>query len=101
MDKTKVPEPTQNRANQRTDYNQLFDNIMGGSNRQTREKNLGLLAKGFMPYKSKGSIGANMFRDRSMENISQNLGIKRDSRPPGKNTGFGDTEKGITPKEKP
>lgn len=101
MDKTKAPEPTQNRANQRTDYNQLFDNIMGGSNRQTREKNLGLLGKGFMPNKSKGSIGANMFRDRSMENISQNLGIKRDSRPPGKNTGFGDTEKGITPKEKP
>ena len=63
MDKQKPVDPAQNRANQRTDYNQLFDNIMGGSNRPNREKNLGLLSKGFMPNKSKGSIGANMFRD--------------------------------------
>jgi hypothetical protein len=62
---------------QKTNFHGIFDAIMNNSNnrsgynnnaRNQRNKS-GLLSRGFMPNKSKGSLGAMMGRDKIMGNI--------------------------------
>jgi hypothetical protein len=92
ISRVSVDNKKQRNKPQKTNFHGIFDAIMNTSSnrsglnasRSQRNKS-GLLSRGFMPNKSKGSIGANLGRDRSMGNIN----ARKKKRPLGNRNGNG------------